>query len=75
MRGRLTFDALAIGASIIVAYIFFMRLFRREGTRYFRAHAEIGRTASANPAPIPVPTNCLREIFLVIGRSLSDQGM
>jgi serine phosphatase RsbU (regulator of sigma subunit) len=41
MRGRLTFDALATGASIIVAYIFFMRLFRREGKRYFRAHAEI----------------------------------
>jgi serine phosphatase RsbU (regulator of sigma subunit) len=41
IRGRLTFDALASGASIIVAYACFMMFFRREGTRYFRAHAEI----------------------------------
>ena len=41
IRGRITFDALASGASTIVAYVCFMTFFRREGRRYFRAHAEI----------------------------------
>jgi serine phosphatase RsbU (regulator of sigma subunit) len=41
IRARMTFDALASGASIVVAYACFMMFFRREGTRYFRAHAEI----------------------------------
>jgi serine phosphatase RsbU (regulator of sigma subunit) len=41
LRARLTFDAVATGVAIAVAYILFMAFFRREGARYFRAHAEI----------------------------------
>ena len=41
LRSRMALDALASGASIIAAYACFMMFFRREGTRYFRAHAEI----------------------------------
>jgi serine phosphatase RsbU (regulator of sigma subunit) len=41
LRSRLTLDAVASQASIVLAYVCFMMFFRREGSRYFRAHAEI----------------------------------
>jgi hypothetical protein len=41
LRARLGFDAIASGTAIILAYACFMLFFRREGSRYFRAHAEI----------------------------------
>jgi hypothetical protein len=41
LRGRLTFDVIAIGLAIAFGYACFMLVFKREGIRYFRAHAEI----------------------------------
>ena len=41
LRVRLTFDAIASGVAIVLGYVCFMMFFRREGARYFRAHAEI----------------------------------
>jgi hypothetical protein len=41
LQGRLTFDAIAAGSAMVCAYICFMMVLRREGARYFRAHAEI----------------------------------
>jgi hypothetical protein len=41
LHTRLIVDALACGAANILAYTCFMLFFRREGSRYFRAHAEI----------------------------------
>jgi serine phosphatase RsbU (regulator of sigma subunit) len=53
LRGRMTFDALASGASIIAAYACFMMFFRREGTRYFRAHAEIALAHEIHQLLVP----------------------
>jgi serine phosphatase RsbU (regulator of sigma subunit) len=41
LHTRLTLDAIATGVAIGLAYVCFMMLFKREGARYFRAHAEI----------------------------------
>jgi len=41
LRARMALDAIASGAANILAYTCFMLFFRREGSRYFRAHAEI----------------------------------
>jgi serine phosphatase RsbU (regulator of sigma subunit) len=41
LRGRMTLDSVASQMSIVLAYVCFMMFFRREGKRYFRAHAEI----------------------------------
>ena len=41
LGARLTFDAIATGMAIGLAYACFMIFFRREGARHFRAHAEI----------------------------------
>jgi serine phosphatase RsbU (regulator of sigma subunit) len=53
LRGRMTFDALASGASIIAAYACFMMFFRREGARYFRAHAEIALAHEIHQLLVP----------------------
>ena len=41
LRARLTFDAIATGVAISLGYACFIMFFKREGARYFRAHAEI----------------------------------
>jgi hypothetical protein len=41
LRIRLTVDVIATGLFISLGYVCFMKLFKREGARYFRAHAEI----------------------------------
>jgi stage II sporulation SpoE-like protein len=53
LQGRLTFDAFAAGSAMVCAYTCFMMLFRREGARYFRAHAEIALAHEIHKLLVP----------------------
>jgi phosphoserine phosphatase RsbU/P len=53
LADRLRFDALAAGAAIIGGYILFTTFVRREGERYFSAHAEIALAREIHRLLVP----------------------
>jgi len=53
LRARLRVDSTAIGVAITLAYVCFMLFFKREGARYFRAHAEIALAQEIHQLLVP----------------------
>jgi len=53
LRNRLTFDAVASIALIVVGYVLFLRFFRKEGARHVRAHTEIALARDIHRLLVP----------------------
>jgi serine phosphatase RsbU (regulator of sigma subunit) len=53
LRARLAFDVNTSTTSIIIGFLFFSQLIRREGTRWVRAHAEIALASDIHRLLVP----------------------
>jgi serine phosphatase RsbU (regulator of sigma subunit) len=51
---RLNRDAYVMAALIVIAYVLFIRFFRLEGSRFFKAHAEIALAKEIHQQLVPI---------------------